>query len=101
VTVPGVLGRWTLLRHLLLALVAGAALFLLTHELGEYRNSQLANIAYLACATAGLTLLTGLSGQVSIGNGAFMFVGAYTVALILKHDLASDCSTTPATPTTA
>jgi branched-chain amino acid transport system permease protein len=88
VTVPGVLGRSTLLRHLLLAVIGGAALFLLTHELGEYRNSQLATIAYFACATAGLTVLTGLSGQVSIGHGAFMFIGAYTAALFLKHDLA-------------
>ena len=36
-------------------------------------------------AVAGLTVLTGLSGQISLGNGAFMAVGAYTTALLLLH----------------
>jgi branched-chain amino acid transport system permease protein len=86
--VPGILGRSTLLRHVLLAIIAGLLLFLLTHELSEFRNTQVSQIAYYAVAAAGLTVLTGLSGQVSIGNGAFMFVGAYVTALFLKHDLA-------------
>jgi branched-chain amino acid transport system permease protein len=82
---PGILGRSTLLRHALLAVVAGGLLVLLTESLSEYRNAQLAMIAYTACAVGGLTILTGLSGQISLGNGAFMFVGAYTVALLLEH----------------
>jgi branched-chain amino acid transport system permease protein len=81
--VPGILGRSTLLRHLLLAIIAGLLLLLLTHELSEFRNTQVSQIAYFAVAAAGLTVLTGLSGQVSIGNGAFMFVGAYVAALLL------------------
>ena len=36
-------------------------------------------------AVAGLTVLTGLSGQISLGNGAFMAIGAYTTALMLAH----------------
>jgi branched-chain amino acid transport system permease protein len=90
-TVPGlggvraVLGRSTLLRHLLLAIVIGAVLFALTSQLSEYRNSQVAMAAYTFCAVAGLTVLTGLSGQISLGNGAFIFVGAYTVGLLLEH----------------
>jgi len=32
---------------------------------------------------AGLTVLTGLSGQISLGNGAFMAIGGYTTALLL------------------
>jgi branched-chain amino acid transport system permease protein len=83
--VPGILGRSTLLRNLLLAVVASALLLLLTFNLSEFRNSQLAEIGYYACAVAGLTVLTGLSGQVSIGHGAFMFIGAYAAALILNH----------------
>jgi branched-chain amino acid transport system permease protein len=83
--VRSVLSRWTFVRHLLIAVVAGAALFGLTEHLSEYRNSQVAMAAYLFCAVAGLTVLTGLSGQISLGNGAFMFVGAYTVALLIEH----------------
>jgi branched-chain amino acid transport system permease protein len=79
------LQRSTLLRHLLVALVVAAGLFFLTQQVSEYRNSQVAQAAYYFCAIAGLTLLTGLSGQISLGNGAFMFIGAYTVALLIQH----------------
>jgi branched-chain amino acid transport system permease protein len=88
--VPGILARSTLLRHFVLAVVAAGLLLLLTFNLSEFRNSQLADIAYTACAVAGLTVLTGLSGQVSIGHGAFMFVGAYAAALILNHHTTSN-----------
>ena len=80
-----VVGRSSLLRHLLIAVLAGLVLFFLTEHLSDYRNTQLAQAAYYFCAVAGLTILTGLSGQVSLGNGAFMMVGAYTVALLLEH----------------
>jgi branched-chain amino acid transport system permease protein len=83
--VPAALARSTFVRHLLVAVVLGLALFLLTEHLSEYRNSQVAMAAYYFCAIAGLTILTGLSGQISLGNGAFMFIGAYTVALLLEH----------------
>jgi branched-chain amino acid transport system permease protein len=83
--VRAVFRRSTLLRHLAIAVVAGLALFLLTEHLSEFRNSQVAMAAYFFCAIAGLTVLTGLSGQISLGNGAFMFVGAYTVALLIEH----------------
>jgi branched-chain amino acid transport system permease protein len=75
----------TVLRHGLPAVVGLGLLLVVTGGLSEYRNTQLAEIATTVCAVAGLTVLTGLSGQVSIGNGAFMFIGAYTVALLLKH----------------
>jgi branched-chain amino acid transport system permease protein len=84
-TLPGILGRSTLLRNFVIALVAAGLLLLLTESLSDYRNSQVATIAYTVCAVGGLTMLTGLSGQISLGNGAFMFVGAYTVALLLEH----------------
>jgi branched-chain amino acid transport system permease protein len=74
-----------LLRHGIPAVAGLAALLLLTEGLSDYRNTQLASIATEVCAVAGLTILTGLSGQISLGNGAFMFVGAYTLAVILKH----------------
>lgn len=75
----------TVLRHGIPAVVGIGILLASTGGLSEYRNTQLAQIATTLCAVAGLTILTGLSGQISLGNGAFMFVGAYTVALLLKH----------------
>jgi branched-chain amino acid transport system permease protein len=82
---PDVLARSTALRHLVVAILAGLVLFGLSEMFSEYRNTQLATAALYFCAIAGLTVLTGLSGQISLGNGAFMFIGAYTVALLLKH----------------
>ncbi|MDQ1696920.1 MAG: branched-chain amino acid transport system permease protein [Frankiaceae bacterium] len=79
---PAILERSTLLRHTLFALVGIGVLLLLIHNLGDYRNSQLAPIAYTVCAAAGLTMLVGQSGQISLGHGAFMAVGAYTFALL-------------------
>ena len=73
------------LRHGLPAVAGLGLLLVITGGLSQYRNTQIAEIATTVCAVAGLTVLTGLSGQISLGNGAFMFVGAYTVALLLKH----------------
>jgi branched-chain amino acid transport system permease protein len=70
----------TLLRSLLLVVIVGLVLLLLTDSLSSYRNLQLADGAYYFCVLAGLTVLAGSSGQVSLGHGAFMAVGAYTVA---------------------
>ena len=76
-------GAWrasTLLRSLVLVVSVGLVLLLLTDSLSSYRNLQLADGAYYFCVLAGLTVLAGLSGQISLGHGAFMAVGAYTVA---------------------
>ncbi len=78
--IGGILRASTLLRSLLLVVIAGLVLLLVTNSLSSYRNLQLANGAYYFCVLAGLTVLAGSSGQVSLGHGAFMAVGAYTVA---------------------
>jgi branched-chain amino acid transport system permease protein len=81
----------TLLRHVGAAAAAAIIIALLTVKLGSYRDYQIAQIAAYAVAVAGLTVLIGLSGQISVGNGAFMAVGAYTTALLQLHnDLLSD-----------
>jgi branched-chain amino acid transport system permease protein len=75
----------TLVRHLGLALVAALVLLRVTNSIGDYRDYQLAEVAVYVVAVAGLTVLIGLSGQISIGNGAFMAVGGYQAALTLAH----------------
>jgi branched-chain amino acid transport system permease protein len=74
------LPRQTLVRHLLIALVGAGALFVLSLALSQFDNLQLATMAYYFVAVAGLTVLTGLNGQISLGHGALMAVGAYTTA---------------------
>lgn len=78
----------TLRRHLLLALVAVVLLLLLSAQIGAYDDYNLTAVAIFVVAVAGLNLLTGLNGQLSLGHGALMAIGAYTASLLLKdHQL--------------
>ncbi|HTU79919.1 MAG TPA: branched-chain amino acid ABC transporter permease [Solirubrobacteraceae bacterium] len=76
----------TLPRSLGLVALAGVALFLASEGLGAYQDLQLASGSYYFVVLAGLTVLTGLSGQISLGHGALMAVGAYTVALLVGDE---------------
>jgi branched-chain amino acid transport system permease protein len=76
-------GRRT--RRLLWTIAAGAAIVALTYLLPPFRNYQLATVGAYLCVTAGLTVLTGLNGQLSLGHGALMATGAYTVALVQER----------------
>jgi branched-chain amino acid transport system permease protein len=76
----------TLLRHLLAVAVCAVAAVVLLESTDPFRNSQLATLTYYAIAAGGLTVLTGLNGQISLGHGALMAVGAYTTALFLSAD---------------
>jgi branched-chain amino acid transport system permease protein len=79
------LPRQPLLRHLLVAVAAGVVLWYVTTRLSSYDNYQVGQIAAYVIALVGLSLLTGVNGQFSLGNGAFMAVGAYTLALLQTH----------------
>ena len=59
-----------------LALVAAPAV------LPEYYLSQLTFICIYGMVGVGLMLLTGYTGQVSLGHAAFLAVGAYTEAVL-------------------
>lgn len=52
-----------------------------TFLLDPFRNFQLATIAASFCTVAGLTLLVGHSGQLSLGHAALMATGGYGYAL--------------------
>ena len=84
---PARLGRVsesTLLRHLVLALAGMVVIVLVLESTSAFRNGQLTAMAYLGIAAGGLTVLTGLNGQLSLGHGAFRAIGAYTTALFLQ-----------------
>lgn len=70
-------GTRLLLRAGLLTLLALGATFLLD----PYRNYQLATSAGVFAAVAGLTLLVGLTGQLSLGHAVLMAAGGYGYAL--------------------
>jgi len=75
----------TLLRHLAAAVLAAVVVAILSIQLNAFRDYQIAEIACYVVAVAGLTVLVGLSGQISLGNGALMAVGAYAAGLLLIH----------------
>jgi branched-chain amino acid transport system permease protein len=75
-----------LARSLALVLLAGLVLFIASEGLGAFDELQLANGEFYFAVLAGLTVLTGLSGQISLGHGALMAVGAYTVALLIGNE---------------
>jgi branched-chain amino acid transport system permease protein len=62
-------------------LAAAPVIFALTYVLPPFRTYQLATVGAYLCVTAGLTLLIGLNGQLSLGHGALMATGAYTFGL--------------------
>jgi branched-chain amino acid transport system permease protein len=51
----------------------------------QFQTFMFANMAVYFIAIVGLNLLTGYSGQISLGNGAFMAVGGYTTALLVHR----------------
>src|ERR1039457_1124111 len=74
-----------MIRHLTLALCAAVILYFITSALSPYDDFLVGEIALYFIALAGLSLLTGVNGQISLGQGAFMAVGAYTMALLMTH----------------
>jgi len=77
-------------------LVVAAAIALLPLHLSNYHRSTGATVAVFFIAILALNIVTGYTGQISIGHGAFMAVGGYTTA-ILTHDHGwGDLATLPA-----
>ena len=70
------------LRYLLWTVGGAALVIALTYAFPPFRTYQFATVGAYLCVTAGLTVLTGLNGQLSLGHGALMATGAYTVALL-------------------
>src|ERR1700719_1899314 len=69
------------------AVAAFAGLFIVVAPLtlGEYYISILNLILIAVVGALGLNILVGYTGQISIGHGAFMSVGAYTAANLVTH----------------
>jgi branched-chain amino acid transport system permease protein len=69
----GALGAMALIAFALLAPVI----------VSDYRVFQLTQIVVYAIALLGLNLLTGFSGQISLGNGAFYALGGYATVILM------------------
>jgi len=62
----------------LLTLIVAA----LPRFVSDFRARELAILGMYFIALLGLSILTGYSGQISLGHGAFMAIGGYTTAVL-------------------
>jgi branched-chain amino acid transport system permease protein len=74
----------TLARHGSFFLVVAILLLVLTSFVFDpFTNYNITEVAIFSISAAGLTVLTGINGQVSLGHGALMMIGAYTTSVLL------------------
>jgi branched-chain amino acid transport system permease protein len=63
--------------------VLGLAAISLPFVVSSYRTFQCTLVMIYAIALLGLNILTGYSGQISLGHGAFYAMGAYCTAILM------------------
>jgi branched-chain amino acid transport system permease protein len=79
------------------ALFAALALAILVMPawLSDFRAQQAAYVGIYTIALIGLNVLTGYTGQISLGHGAFMAIGGYTTAILMADHGVKDLWTIP------
>ncbi|PCJ09088.1 MAG: branched-chain amino acid ABC transporter permease [Rhodobacteraceae bacterium] len=75
--------RWSLLVYAALLALA----FVLPWLIDEFYIGEVTNVLIWAIAGLGLMLLTGQTGQVSLGHAAFLAIGCYTNTLLIEMGL--------------
>ena len=79
-----------------LAVAAGVAVVVvLPSFVSDYHALELGKVGLYFIAILGLAVLTGYSGQISLGHGAFMAIGAYTTAILAGHHHWNELATIP------
>ena len=72
-------------KNMIRALFFALAILLIGTFLDPYNQSQLSVALIIFIAVLSITLLTGASGQISLGQGALMAVGGYASALLILN----------------
>jgi len=70
-------------RSWLIVFLIGCAVFPIFAS--KYMVSTMIEVGIAIIACHGLNLLTGFTGQISLGHAAFMGVGAYTSSILVSH----------------
>ncbi len=73
---------WPAPVRIVLILAGGAFACWLPYQLSSFDVSLYDRMGLYALVTIGLTLLMGYAGQISLGQGAFFLIGAYTSAIL-------------------
>ena len=74
-------GRYSPLQRGGFLMMCGIALLIASNFVDELRSYQGAQVAVYLVAISSIILLTGYSGQISLGHGAIMAIGSYAAAL--------------------
>jgi branched-chain amino acid transport system permease protein len=88
----------TALRYTLRALgftLLVAIVVYVPFRISDFRASEFALIGIYFIAILGLNVLTGYTGMISLGHGAFMALGAYTTAILVTDHGMRDLWTIP------
>ena len=72
------------LTSVVLFALAAAAVLLLPRFVSDFRAQQFAYVGIYFIALLGLNVLTGYTGLISLGHGAFMAIGGYTTAILVS-----------------
>jgi branched-chain amino acid transport system permease protein len=83
-------GLWLLIAAAVLALYG-----LAPRLVSDFHSRDLAHAGVFFIAIVGLNLLTGYTGQISLGHGALMAIGGYTTAALVVHEHWRDVWTIP------
>ena len=78
-----------------LLVALGAIAWQLPNHVSDFRLIEFANVGIYFIAIFGLNIVTGYSGQISLGHGAFMAIGGYTTTMLIVHRHWNDLATLP------
>jgi len=73
-------------RQIIMLAVLLLAACALPFVVSNYRTFQFTLVMVYAIALLGLNMLTGYNGQISLGHGAFVLIGAYTAAILTDRE---------------
>jgi branched-chain amino acid transport system permease protein len=82
-------------RALLLFAALAIGVFALPAFVTDFRAQELAYVGVYVVALTGLNVLTGYTGQISLGHGAFMAIGGYTTAILMADHGVRDIAAIP------
>ena len=73
--------RWTFMVYAALLVLA----FALPYLIGEFYLGEVTNVLIWAIAGLGLMLLSGQTGQASLGQAAFLAIGCYANTILIEQ----------------
>ncbi|MEO5633607.1 branched-chain amino acid ABC transporter permease [Gaiella sp.] len=88
------MSRATLKTLAVFAALSGVV-FVIPAFVNDFRAQQFAYVGVYVVALTGLNILTGYTGQISLGHGAFMAIGGYTTSILMIDHGVKDIATIP------